>query len=236
MSAAPPPRYAWLLDAFGVAAWTFFIAVAIERLGHEFTSASRTALITLAVPLGYVLSDFATGFAHWFCDTFFEEDTPVLGPLLIRSFREHHRDPLSITRHHFLELNGSNCVAVAPVGASLLAIDPAASDAWLFVYATLVSLCLGTVATNQFHRWAHEPSPNALARFLQKCRLVLTPSHHAVHHAPPYARHYCVTNGWANVLMEKIRFWEAAERVLVAAGVPKSAEGEAPAASPDFAA
>ncbi|KAF0241984.1 MAG: fatty acid [Planctomycetota bacterium] len=103
MSAVRPPRYAWLLDAFGVAAFAFFIALGIERLAHEFTSTSRTALIILAAGLGYVLADFATGLAHWFCDTFFEEDTPVLGPLLIRSFREHHRDPLSATPrfHHW---------------------------------------------------------------------------------------------------------------------------------------
>jgi hypothetical protein len=218
----PRPRYQWLLDAFGVAAYVFFIGVAVERLGHEFTSAQNAAFVLAALPLGYLLADFGTGLAHWFCDTFFEENTFLIGPMLIRSFRDHHRDQLSITRHAFLELNGNNCCAVFPVAASLLLVDPSKGSGWLFAYSTLLSFCLGTVATNQLHRWAHEPNPNAFARFLQRLRLVLTPEHHAVHHAPPHRAHYCVTNGWANVVLEKVNFWRIAERALVAVGVPKS--------------
>jgi ubiquitin-conjugating enzyme E2 variant len=227
----PRPKYQWLLDAFGVAAYVFFIGVAIERLGHEFTTARNTALILAALPLGYFLADFGTGAAHWFCDTFFEENTFLIGPLLIRSFRDHHRDQLGITRHAFLELNGNNCCAVFPVAASLLLLDPSNGPLRLFAYSTLLSFCLGTVATNQLHRWAHEPRPNAFARLLQRLHLVLTPEHHAVHHAPPHRAHYCVTNGWANLLLERIRFWRFAERVLVAAGIPKS-KAEEEASSP----
>jgi hypothetical protein len=83
-----------------------------------------------------------------------------------------------------LELNGDNCLALPPVCAALLAVEPAASPGWLFFSAAGATFCAGTVVANVFHRWAHEPGPGRLARLLQACRLVLLPAQHAIHHAP----------------------------------------------------
>ena len=76
--------------------WNVFIAVA-------------------AVFTGIIASDGISGFLHWFCDTFLEETTPVIGVQLIAPFREHHRDPLALTRHGFLELCGNSAAAFLSV-------------------------------------------------------------------------------------------------------------------------
>jgi ubiquitin-conjugating enzyme E2 variant len=165
------------------------------------------------------MADFLTGFVHWFCDTFFDETTPLIGPGLIAPFREHHRDPLLMTRHGFLELTGSSFRGLAPVlmmflwlGASL----PAAAQAFAFALAT------GAVATNLLHRWAHDPDAPAVARALQSTGLVLTPQRHARHHAPPYDAAYCVTSGWLNPICEKLKIWMRAKAAFAAAGLPVS--------------
>jgi hypothetical protein len=43
--------------------------------------------------IGFRAADFGTGAIHWFCDRFFRAESPVIGALLIRPFREHHLDP-----------------------------------------------------------------------------------------------------------------------------------------------
>ena len=35
--------------------------------------------------LGYLLADLLSGTTHWFRNTFFDEDTPVIGPIVIHS-------------------------------------------------------------------------------------------------------------------------------------------------------
>ncbi|HYF52442.1 MAG TPA: fatty acid desaturase CarF family protein [Planctomycetota bacterium] len=220
------PDWASWLDLLGICAFAVCFVAVLERLGNTAWNVNDCVWLLAALPLGYVLADFGTGFAHWFCDTFYDEDTFLIGPTLIYSFREHHTDQLAITRHGFLELNGANCLAVSPLLALLLFTDPAGGPAWLFLSALGCSFCAGMVLTNQFHRWAHDPSPHILARMLQNFRFVLTPEHHANHHAPPHRTHYCVTNGWMNGLLDRVAFWDCAERILVAVGVPKSRASE----------
>jgi hypothetical protein len=53
-------------------AWSVFIAVA-------------------AIFTGIIASDGISGFLHWFCDTFLEETTPVIGVQLIAPFRRRVR-------------------------------------------------------------------------------------------------------------------------------------------------
>lgn len=41
-------------------------------------------LAPAALLLGYLAADILSGTVHWFCDTFFSEDTPLIGQVLIR--------------------------------------------------------------------------------------------------------------------------------------------------------
>jgi ubiquitin-conjugating enzyme E2 variant len=156
-------------------------------------------MLLLAAFGGYALADVASGLTHWFCDTFFREDTPGIGPLLIRPFREHHRDPEAMTRHGFLELTGNSCLGVLP----LLAL--AAWRPWTPVFdAGLLAFALALFATNQFHKWAHSATLPRWVSLLQRCRLILNPAHHGIHHTPPHKAAYGVTNGWMNVILDRI--------------------------------
>ena len=208
-----------VLDLLAVAVVTAALAVLALRVWSEIHSPAEAVRVGVILAAGYLLADLLTGLVHWFCDTFFDETTPIIGPGLIASFREHHRDPLLMTRHGFLELTGSSFRGLAP----LLAVFVWRGDLVpAFANAFVLALSAGAVSTNLLHRWAHDPAASAFARTLQRLGVVLTPERHAKHHAPPYAAAYCVTTGWMNPLCERLKIWSRAEAVLVAIGVPAS--------------
>jgi hypothetical protein len=220
------PRAPWsaALDVIGVITLVAALGAMTYRLAGAVGSWRDVALIVVAMPFGLMLADVLAGTVHWFCDTFFEEDTPVIGPTFIYSFREHHRDPSIITKHNFLELNGSTCLVAGIAALGFLAIDPTGGDWQLGVSGFAFALCGAGAVTNQLHRWAHDENPSSFARLLQRMHLVLTPEHHRVHHTAPFAKHYCVTNGWANALLERLSAWRHAERIAVSIGIPKGRE------------
>ena len=98
-----------------------------------------------------------------------------------------------MTRHGFLELTGNSCLELAPLRALAWTwpADPS-RDALALTFAA------GVVVTNLLHKWAH--ADEVPAAVLQRCRLVLAPAAHAVHHRPGYAGACCVTAGWTNAL------------------------------------
>jgi ubiquitin-conjugating enzyme E2 variant len=192
-------RWIVILEATAVTLFFVLLAVIAARLVRGTEGWSRVPLLLLAAAVGYALADAASGLTHWFCDTFFREDTPGIGPVLIRPFREHHRDPAAMTRHGFLELTGNSCLGVLP----LLAL--AVWRPWMPVFdAALAAFALALFATNLFHKWAHSASVPRWAAGLQRCNLILNPARHGVHHTPPNKGAYCVTNGWMNALLDRI--------------------------------
>jgi hypothetical protein len=83
----------------------------------------------------------------------------------------------------------------------------------LFAATFVLALTGLVVVTNQIHKWAHiartgEPVPAAVT-WLQGRGVILSPSHHEVHHTPPHASHYCITSGVTNPFLTRIRFWPA---------------------------
>ena len=174
---------------------------------------ARGWMLLAAVLVGYVAADFLSGFVHWTFDTWGSARTPLIGQGFIRPFREHHTDPMSITRHDFVATNGNTCIASLPLLAAACAI-PLTSRGRIILAVFLLSLTLGLLATNQIHKWAHLENPGPFVRLLQRCRLILTPEHHRVHHVAPYATHYCITTGWLNAILEATRFHRHAERAI----------------------
>jgi plasmanylethanolamine desaturase len=166
--------------------------------------------VALAAALvAWAMSDLLSGLVHWAFDTYGSVHTPFIGPAFIRPFREHHFDPLAITRHDFVETNGSNCLACSPllVGASWMPLE-----ATLLAGAQAVMLftALGVLATNQCHKWAHmEPARvPAPVRWAQSAGLVLSPTHHKLHHTAPFDSHFCTSNGWLNEPLNRLlRAW-----------------------------
>jgi hypothetical protein len=177
-------------------------------------------LIALAAFLGYVAADFLSGIVHWAGDRWGSEETFMLGPTIVKPFRDHHTDQKEITRHNFVETNGNNCMGTTVILVfSLLLPDHGLHGLFLRVMA--VGLCFGLFATNQFHKWAHLDDPPLYIRVLQKLRLILPIEHHAIHHKVPFDRYYCITTGWLNPILLKVGFFEFLEAGIErATGVP----------------
>ncbi len=174
--------------------------------------------VPLGLFLGILAADFVSGFAHWLFDSWGNLDTPVLGKLAIRTFREHHVDQKAITRHDFIETNGHNLgLSIVPSSLGVYVLDPEApSLGTTFAGMFLIFMALFVGSTSQIHKWAHQTRPGVVVRFLQRMHLVLAPEHHALHHEPPYDRNYCITVGWLNGPLRAVRFFQILERVITA--------------------
>jgi ubiquitin-conjugating enzyme E2 variant len=181
------------------------------RVALTIDTAAGWVFLAITGMVGYLMSDFISGFVHWAGDTIGDESLPFVGKNFIVPFREHHIDPKDIARHDFVETNGNNCIiALVPLSTAFL-ILPGKVGYLFFGCALMGFLALFVVATNQFHKWAHSDHPPRVAVWLQDLRLILSPVHHNVHHALPHDRHYCITVGWMNPILNGMRFFRAAE-------------------------
>lgn len=136
----------------------------------------------------------------------------------IRPFREHHIDPLAITRHDYIETNGDNCLTTLPflvVGCYFSLTDPDLIQDWYIFYCFLLSLGLFVTFTNQIHKWSHTYSNlPRIVEFLQKAHLILPKKHHRTHHVAPHEINFCITTGWCNYPLEYFRFFGRLEWVI----------------------
>ena len=194
--------------AFGALAW---IALTIFVAAHGVGDWIGIALGALA---GYIVSDLLSGFVHWAGDTVGDESTPIFGPNFVRPFRFHHVDPEDITRHDFIETNGNNCIVAAPVLLLVLVLLPATTGVLFYACVVIACTALFVFCTNQFHKWAHTKNPAGWVRLLQRAGLILSPTHHSVHHAAPRDKYYCITVGWMNPLLDKIHFFRFLETTI----------------------
>ena len=181
-------------------------------------------MLAIAIPLGLVASDFVTGILHWIPDTYGSEHTPVLGPSVVKPFRLHHLYPRDICTHDLVETLGNSCILAVPaLSLSLYLIWTMPESQWLAPAVVFLSiLAIGTVLTNQFHKWAHQERPSAIVRWLQRARLVLGPAHHELHHTEPFNKHYCITNGWLNPVLNRVGFFRKIEAGLRLFGIEPS--------------
>jgi len=206
-----------LVDASSMSVF-FFFEYLLARDVYLHLDATSTGLagwlLPLALLLGYLTADFVSGFVHFLADNIGSTRTPFFGPVFIRPFREHHVDPLAITRHDFLEVNGANCLVSLPVLIGTWYFVPIHGTASLFFSAYVGLFLFGIFLTNQFHSWAHNPSPPAWIRGLQRTGLILGPEHHARHHTPPFNTYYCITSGWLNPILARTRLFERLKEPL----------------------
>ena len=216
------PRGIAALEGGALLLFAGLLAALALRLGGAVTAGGEALALAAGLVAGYAVADLFTGLAHWFGDRFFEEDSPVVGPVLIQPFREHHRDPLAMTRHGLLELTGNSALILSPLlAAAWWWLPPRVGWGGILAGAALVGFAVAALLTNLFHRWAHAAPrvPRAIAR-LQAWGLILPPGHHARHHQPPHLIGYCVTTGWVNRWADAIGFFRALERAGQALGLP----------------
>lgn len=214
-----------MLEVFGILAaytmvtaltWRFLVVVGDTYAAEEIERGHwLAATLSAALLLGYLLADFGSGMVHWAFDRYGAVDTPLLGPNFVKPFRNHHVDPCDITLHDFVETNGNNCLVTIIPLASFTFLPLDFGNAGVLFFVSLVTFAaIFTFATNQFHKWAHTPKPAKLVRWMQEKHLILPRDHHQIHHTYPYETHYCITTGWMNALLVKIRWWAALEFVI----------------------
>src|SRR5258705_2819630 len=180
----------------------------------QYNSAGITwSYIVVGVLDGYLTADFASSLVHWGMDTWFSE--AVFGRAIAIA-REHHTHPQHILAYGFLEQAtlGSAPSAVFIGFAALITAGCAISQLSFFfmIIWLITSTCLffGT----SFHNLGHRRPRSALIRVAQRMHLVISPEHHWVHHREGQIIRYCVINGWANFLCDRLHVWRGLEWVV----------------------
>ena len=173
------------------------------------TEKMRTTLVSLAQILGIVmLADFVAGLFHWLEDAYFDEDTPVIGPQFIKPNIVHHHYPRFFTRLSWWQSSADLLLA----GLVLL------TAAWWcgFLSWQLALFAVVSVNANQIHKWSHRTRTEngRVISFFQDIRVLQTPRHHALHHTDPKNTFYCPITNLVNPLLERIAFWDCAERCI----------------------
>jgi len=194
------------------------IGTFVRLFYHGMFTLEYSWLIVTSCLLSMVFADLFSGLLHWGADTWGSFDTPLFGKTFIRSFREHHVDPVRMTQHDFVETNGDNFMVIAPFLAYLAfgveIREGSYTDCFLVNF--LLYLCVWVALTNQIHKWAHLLKPPRMVALLQDFNIILSRKDHQVHHHTPFDRYYCITNGWLNPILGAIGFWKRMEIAISA--------------------
>ncbi|MCA9127027.1 MAG: hypothetical protein KDB22_08075 [Planctomycetales bacterium] len=166
-----------------------------------------------AILLAWLAADFVSGLVHWLADTWGSEAFPILGPRFIKPFRVHHVTPNSFLECNLVDTNGDTSLVALPVLTALWMI-PLSHPMGLFSLTFGVAFCAMAIPTNQIHQWAHMRRPPGWVRWLQRRGLILSHREHARHHALPHEGHYCITTGFCNQWLEKIKFFRCLEAIV----------------------
>ena len=202
-----------------------FAAVSILSLLAVTYRGGLEATFLVFIPallLAHYLADLLSGLIHWACDSFGCPSTRFWGPALIGPFRRHHDAPRDITKITLSENLGSSAIAglaaLLLLGRELLSWDPLTPMATFGMLLFILFIQL-SVLSNLFHRWAHlsEEDKNQAIGFLQDHNLVIQPEQHWRHHKQDFRVNYCISNGWANQVTNRIP-WVLIEQFMAKFG------------------
>ncbi|HMB96385.1 MAG TPA: fatty acid desaturase CarF family protein [Tepidisphaeraceae bacterium] len=169
----------------------------------------EAARICIEAILAILAADFLSGLVHWTEDTFWSENTPIVGKWIVQPNNLHHKNGTAFLEKNWwqsswdLVLLGAFVVLVAGMCGMLY------WQVWLFAI-------VGANA-NQIHKWAHRRSSDlpAPVRILQRLRIFQSFQHHAEHHRHEKNSHYCLITNIANPILDRTRFWRGLESLLV---------------------
>ncbi|KFK24390.1 hypothetical protein AALP_AAs66006U000200 [Arabis alpina] len=159
---------------------------------------------------GYMLADLGSGVYHWAMDNYGDESTPLVGTH-IEDSEDHHKWPCTITRRQF----ANNLHSLARITTLIvLPLDLAFNDHVVHGFISMFAFCV--LFCQQFHAWAHGTNSKLppLVVVLQDTGLLVSRTHHMIHHRKPYNNNYCVVSGAWNKVLDGNKVFEALEMVL----------------------
>lgn len=154
----------------------------------------------LYILLAIILADFLTGLFHWWEDRYGNPSWPIIGPLVIIPNIQHHKYPRKFTEGNYWKRNYT-------------AIIPSLVLSMIFYFFQQYFMCLVFLISsqsNEFHCWQHMKT-NKLIRWFQNYKLIQGVRGHALHHARPYDRNYCVITTLVNPILSSFSFWTILE-------------------------
>lgn len=165
-------------------------------------------LFALQVVLIVGLADFVAGLVHWAEDSYFNEDTPIIGPKIIVPNIVHHHLPRYFTRLSWWESSWPLVLA----GGLLL------SFSWplgLVTWQLGLFIAVG-INANEIHKMAHRTRAENgwFISKLQDWHILQTPRHHGWHHADPKNTYYCPVTNYVNPVLECTEFWPRLEALV----------------------
>ncbi len=194
-------RYSNGYRQFGLAVSATIIALQAVTLMQVPWGSIGVLNYAFCIVIAYLVTDFVNGLVHMIMDNTDRYQSAV-GPL-IAAFHLHHKTPRyrdsNPVKIYVLE-SGSKLWLVpylaAVVSAQMLLALPALVSLILALVGVLSSMA------EVSHYLCHN-SPNPLVRLLQRCRLLLPPAHHSVHHTLDNT-HYAFLNGLTDPLLNAI--------------------------------
>ncbi|XP_063678311.1 plasmanylethanolamine desaturase 1-like [Bolinopsis microptera] len=175
----------------------------------------------MSLVFGALLADFMSGLVHWAADTWGTVNIPIIGQAFIRPFREHHVDPVAMTKHDIVETNGDNCMLSNLFLVPLLSCCYLYGEEWMLQNFSLLvfgaTFTIYVCLTNQIHKWSHMISGvPKWVKVLQDAHIIMPRPHHHIHHISPHETYFCITGGWLNYPLEKIQFFQTLEFIIEA--------------------
>ncbi|HSB87832.1 MAG TPA: fatty acid desaturase CarF family protein [Ilumatobacteraceae bacterium] len=188
-----------------VAMFVGFAGALLRRVVVETSGRLSPPIVVLVVLVllgAYAVADLASGVVHFLLDNFGSPDTPVIGQKFVKPFRDHHVDPMAMTKGDFVAVNGDNVFVCLPVVIpAFFFLD---MERHLYAGLFIVGLVAGVIMTNQLHKWAHTPAVPRLVAAAQRRGIVLSKLHHSVHHSGEYDRNYCITWGRLDAVLNRL--------------------------------
>lgn len=142
---------------------------------------------------GWFAADLLGGVFHFVID---HVASPTFWPTraVVRDFREHHDDRLSMEKYSRVPSLVLGMAGITPLAIlAMLAGLPAMG--W--------SLIVGGLLTQHAHYYAHTPNPPRAIRLLQQLGIFMPPDAHERHHSD-FHRSYGVLNGWSHGFLDLI--------------------------------
>jgi len=178
-------------------------------------------LIVIQAASTWLFTDFLSGFFHWTEDAYGNPFWPVVGRHVTKPNILHHYIPRAfVTNSWYLSsrLLVLICTLVVAITVVLGVFN------WMVALAVLLG-----VNANQVHKWSHrtrhENGPFIV--FLQRARVIQSPSHHHRHHVHDKDSQYCVLTDFLNPVLDGTGFWRRLEWLIERASGIRRRDDEA---------